>query len=106
MHRFIRGGPPPEQLAGGSNFFSGGGHVLGSEDIPSRFIPDPSSVGPENAEEEMETAVREITFWRTGFTIQDGPLMEYDDPTNREILQSINSGCVHLTADTRFLKPF
>ena len=37
-------------------------------------------------------AVREITFWRDGFSIADGPLLKYDDPANQAILDAINSG--------------
>ena len=40
----------------------------------------------------METAVRVITFWRNGFTIEDGPLLSYDNPQNAQLLELINSG--------------
>jgi UBX domain-containing protein 1 len=33
-----------------------------------------------------------LTFWRDGFSVEDGPLMRYDDPANREILQGIERG--------------
>lgn len=66
--------------------------MLGSEEVPSQFVPDPN--GPQEEEEE-ETAVREITFWKDGFSIQDGPLLRYDDPVNSQILQAINSGYVY-----------
>lgn len=90
----IRGGPPPEPTGGQTNSraFFGGGNVLGSDELPSQYVPDPTTSSAEGAGDQMETAIREITFWRTGFTIQDGPLMQYDDPANADILRSINSG--------------
>ena len=70
-------------------------HTLGSDDTPSTLIPDPSArPNQEEAEEEEveETAVRNLTFWEDGFSIEDGELMRYDDPANKEILTAINSG--------------
>ncbi|KAG9019864.1 hypothetical protein FRB90_003455 [Tulasnella sp. 427] len=94
LRKAAEGGPPPEPFGGqpGSTAFSGGGHVLGSDEVPSHFVPDPTAREAEGTGDQLETAVREITFWRTGFTVQDGPLMQYDDPANAEILRSINSG--------------
>ncbi|KAF8752803.1 SEP protein [Rhizoctonia solani] len=43
-------------------------------------------------EDDDEVAIREITFWRDGFSIADGPLLKYDDPANQAILSAINSG--------------
>lgn len=31
-------------------------------------------------------------FWREGFSIDDGPLMEFGVPENEEILAAINNG--------------
>jgi UBX domain-containing protein 1 len=39
-------------------------------------------------------AIRHITFWREGFSVEDGPLMRYDNEENSRILDEINSGCV------------
>ena len=68
--------------------FQGAGNRLGDEEIPSTAIPDPSAP----PERELETAVRVITFWRNGFTIEDGPLLSYDNPQNAQLLELINSG--------------
>ncbi|KAG9044809.1 hypothetical protein FS837_007520 [Tulasnella sp. UAMH 9824] len=94
LRKAAEGGPPPEPTGGQTNSraFFGGGNVLGSDELPSQYVPDPTTSPAEGAGDQMETAIREITFWRTGFTIQDGPLMQYDDPNNAEILRSINSG--------------
>lgn len=43
--------------------------------------------------EDQPTAIRTITFWRDGFTIEDGELLRYDDPNNDQLLAQLNSGC-------------
>lgn len=35
-----------------------------------------------------------MTFWREGFSVEDGDLMRYDDPNNEQILAEINAGFV------------
>ena len=52
-----------------------------------------SSLSPEPEE---ETAIRHLTFWQDGFSVEDGELMRYDDPANEQILAEINSGCASL----------
>ena len=41
---------------------------------------------------ELPTATRILTFWRNGFTIDDGELKVYDNPENEEFLKAIKSG--------------
>ncbi|KAF7760839.1 hypothetical protein Agabi119p4_10248 [Agaricus bisporus var. burnettii] len=72
--------------SGGFSVFSGGGHTLGSDDVPSTYIADP------NAPEEDEVVVRTITFWQDGFQIEDGDLMRYDDPEDAKILSELTAG--------------
>jgi UBX domain-containing protein 1 len=50
-----------------------------------------------------ETAIRHLTFWREGFSVEDGELRRYDDPAQAQILSEINAGCVLLFAV--FLSP-
>ncbi|EMR10289.1 hypothetical protein PNEG_01550 [Pneumocystis murina B123] len=69
--------------------FSGTGYVLGGENEESRKIPDPTTL---NVHLPPPKATRDLIFWKDGFTIDDGPLMRYDDPSNTENLQLINSG--------------
>ncbi|KAI5844146.1 hypothetical protein BZA05DRAFT_448503 [Tricharina praecox] len=68
--------------------FSGSGHTLGSDANESVTIPDPVAAMPAP----RAPVTRTLTFWRDGFSVEDGPLMRYDDPANREILQAIESG--------------
>ena len=46
-----------------------------------------------------ETAIRHLTFWRDGFSVEDGELRRYDDPAQAQILSEINAGCVLPFAD-------
>ncbi|KAG5439458.1 hypothetical protein PCANB_002032 [Pneumocystis canis] len=69
--------------------FIGEGYILGSEEVPSRKISD--SVKSETYKSSVKVT-RDLIFWKDGFTIDDGPLMRYDDPSNAANLQAINSG--------------
>lgn len=48
--------------------------------------------------DEPPTAIRRITFWREGFSVDHddvtGELRRYDAPENAQILREINDGCV------------
>lgn len=56
---------------------------------PPTLLPDPL---PILTIADAPPAIRHLTFWRDGFSVEDGPLMRYDDPTNARILEEINSG--------------
>ncbi|GAA99764.1 uncharacterized protein L969DRAFT_18623 [Mixia osmundae IAM 14324] len=111
------GSRPP---AGPSSFFRGQGNTLGSEEVPSQPVGTPlasssrhppstrgtlpgalgGSFGEEEDDDELnedddgadEPARRILTFWRDGFSIEDGPLLRYDDKANKEYLDALNSG--------------
>ncbi|KAF9429549.1 hypothetical protein BGZ94_010319 [Podila epigama] len=76
-------------------YFGGSGNRLGSEaessssSAPAPRAPTTRTPSPST---EMETATRQLTFWRNGYSIEDGPLMSYTDPANREFLDAINQG--------------
>ncbi|OCH91979.1 SEP-domain-containing protein [Obba rivulosa] len=89
LRRAAEAGPAPGAPTGPSrsSIFSGGGYTLGSDEVDSSYVPDPDAPA-----QEEETAVRHITFWRNGFSVEDGELMSYDNPTHAQILEEINSG--------------
>ncbi|KJA16623.1 hypothetical protein HYPSUDRAFT_193049 [Hypholoma sublateritium FD-334 SS-4] len=89
LRRAAQAGPALETPTRRSGAFSGGGHTLGSDEVDSSFIPDPSA---EDGEE--ETAIRHLVFWRNGFQVEDGELKRYDDPAQAQILAEINAGHV------------
>lgn len=51
-------------------------------------LPGYATIG----EVQDETAVRHLHLWSDGFSIEDGPLMRYDEPGNQELLRSIQQG--------------
>lgn len=89
---FGRAGPPrtTREEAAPRSAFSGAGNILGSDEVASQFVPDPNA-RPEQAETE-ERIIRHLTFWRDGFSVEDGPLMRYDNPDNNETLRLIDQG--------------
>ncbi|GAA5908306.1 hypothetical protein JCM5296_000512 [Sporobolomyces johnsonii] len=79
-----------------SSAFSGSAHTLGSDETPSTYIPDPSKSShadeqEEEEEDDEEVAVRTLTFWQDGFSVEDGELLKYEE--NQELLAAIQSGC-------------
>ena len=84
--------PADDGLSAASRAFFGSGVTLGSDDVPSTVIPDPNARPAD--EEEQETAIRNLTFWKDGFSIEDGPLLEYENEQNKRILDAINNGYV------------
>ncbi|KAF9584199.1 hypothetical protein BGW38_007251 [Lunasporangiospora selenospora] len=72
------------------SYFTGVGNRLGSEEEPSVEVKPPTRSTP--SPEVLETVVRHLTFWRNGYSIDDGPLMSYTDPANSEFLDAINRG--------------
>lgn len=72
---------PAEQLPSKVKSFTGTARLLSGESL---------SAAPQRPENVMHN----ITFWRNGFTVDDGPLRRLDDPANASFLQSIsNSEC-------------
>ncbi|CAG9764789.1 unnamed protein product [Ceutorhynchus assimilis] len=67
-----------------SRSFKGTGYKLGQDESSSEVVP--------GAQE--PTAPQEVTLrlWQNGFSVNDGPLREYNDPANAEFLSSIRRG--------------
>lgn len=97
LRRAAEGGPAPAPPGAPANPAAGNrqwgaGNTLGSDEVDSAFIPDPTAPPPEAQVEDEGPQVRHITFWREGFSVEDGPLMRYDDPANSQVLNEINAG--------------
>ncbi|KAH9421214.1 NSFL1 cofactor p47 [Dermatophagoides pteronyssinus] len=80
----------------GKSIFSGIGATLGSATEISRKIFGGSSTSRQSAahSDDSDDSNRDTTLklWRDGFSIDDGPLRSYQDPSNAEFLASIRSG--------------
>lgn len=73
---------PQVQAVSGSGFDSLLSAIMGGRQAPP----------PPEDEEDEEPQTRALTFWRDGFSIEDGPLFRYDDPKNKDLLEAIKSG--------------
>lgn len=87
-----RQGPSPEDLEGPeqeqTSQFHGKGFRLGSEAQPGEEIVDEE----EDREASLERVKRVLTFWRNGFTVDNGPFYSFNDPENQGYLRAINMG--------------
>lgn len=70
------------------NHFGGTGHRLGSNEVPSQVV----NAGPSNSSGRLARVTRTLTFWRNGFSVEDGALYRYDDPNNIPHLKAIEQG--------------
>lgn len=62
----------------------GTGYRLGTGEEPSEVIKGPDRPKPPKS--------NVLKLWKNGFNVDDGPLRAYDDPKNKEFLQSIEKG--------------
>lgn len=71
--------------------FKGTGYSLGSieNEVSSTVIKDPNETSKFAKAEKVS---RTITFWKEGFSVDDGELYKYDDPQNQEYLKQLNMG--------------
>nr|KAJ3422973.1 hypothetical protein HK105_005098 [Polyrhizophydium stewartii] len=97
LDKAAKTGPPPDDEDSGKakkpSYFGGSGYRLGSEDDAGAGPSQPVVSAPQPTEDPSTQRVdRQLTFWRDGFSIDDGPLLRYDDPANQEFLKAINSG--------------
>ncbi|KAJ7769374.1 hypothetical protein B0H16DRAFT_1517656 [Mycena metata] len=74
-----------------SSAFPGGSHTLGSDEVPSSYIPDPNALS-DLIFPTLIPVNRSLTFWRDGFSIEEEPPMWYDDCADAEVLRAINEG--------------
>ncbi|KAJ2746196.1 protein phosphatase regulator [Coemansia sp. BCRC 34301] len=74
--------------------FAGRGRTLGnpSDDAAANDMAVSSESELSDAGDDDEVAVRELTFWRNGFSLGDGPLFNTEDPVNRQNLEAILQG--------------
>ncbi|XP_058748302.1 plant UBX domain-containing protein 4-like [Vicia villosa] len=67
---------PPTESSSRSRSFTGTARLLSGEAVPS--APQP-----------VESITHVVTFWRNGFSVNDGPLRRLEDPQNASFLESI-----------------
>jgi len=75
---------------GRSSHFTGRAQTLGGDEAPSRVVDDPTSAMP--SRQPPPRVTRTLHLWADGVSIDDGPLLRFDDPANEHIMQEINQG--------------
>lgn len=86
------------QTGGTSQGGAGGAQVgfrLGGHGIPSEYVPSATSpinqVQQPGAPPQRQQVLVRMFIWRNGFSIDDGPLRQFDDPQNRAFLQAVTT---------------
>ncbi|KAK7488797.1 hypothetical protein BaRGS_00019932 [Batillaria attramentaria] len=75
-----------EQQPAGRSAFQGTGYRLGETEDASETIAGPS-LGRSRPQVDMV-----LKMWKNGFSVDNGPLRPYDDPANKDFLDSIRRG--------------
>lgn len=86
--------PPPsqaEEQPQTNNNFHGRAQTLGGDDAPSRVIEDPTA-SRRSQRPALERITRTLHLWADGISVDDGPLIRFDDPANAHIVAQINQG--------------
>ncbi|ESR60865.1 Plant UBX domain-containing protein 5 [Citrus sinensis] len=76
---------PDLRASSSSKAFTGTARLLSGETVSSAPAPPPENVS------------HNITFWRNGFTVDDGPLRGMDDPANASFLEVVFDNNISLT---------
>ncbi|KAL1220603.1 Plant UBX domain-containing protein 5 [Cardamine amara subsp. amara] len=71
---------PVEPSGSGSRSFTGAARLLSGDTVSS---------SPQQQQDQPQRVMHTITFWRNGFTVDDGPLRRFDDPENATFMESI-----------------
>ncbi|KAI4305768.1 hypothetical protein L6164_029115 [Bauhinia variegata] len=77
--RAVDGSPESSKKSSTSKSFTGTARLLSGETVPS--APQPS--------QPPESVTHTVTFWRNGFSVDDGPLRQLEDPQNAPFIESI-----------------
>lgn len=83
-------GGEEEEVPDRPSHFTGRAQTLGGDEAPSRVIDDPSNRMA--SRQPLPRVTRTLHLWADGVSIDDGPLLRFDDPANEHIMQEINQG--------------
>ncbi|EOA16678.1 hypothetical protein CARUB_v10004870mg [Capsella rubella] len=79
---------PVESSRSASRSFTGAARLLSGETV--------SSTPQQQQQDQPQMVMHTITFWLNGFTVNDGPLRVFNDPENKDFMESIvKSECPH-----------
>lgn len=86
------GTEPVENEEPRSTAFTGRAQTLGGDDAPSQVVQDPTAAAAGSARPRHPRVNRTLHLWADGVSIDDGPLLRFDDPANEHIMAEINQG--------------
>lgn len=72
--------------------FTGRAQTLGGDDAPSQVVQDPTTAASASGRPRHPKVNRTLHLWADGVSIDDGPLLRFDDPANDHIMAEINQG--------------
>lgn len=75
-----------------STAFTGRAQTLGGDDAPSQVVQDPTAAAATSSRPRHPKVSRTLHLWADGVSIDDGPLLRFDDPNNEHIMAEINQG--------------
>lgn len=78
----------PSSSAKTKHIFQGAGYTLGSNVEPSHQVG--ATLNPGDIQAEPKNV--KIKFWKNGFSVDNGPLKDFNDPVNKEFLDDIARG--------------
>jgi len=87
--------PPPEP----KQSFTGTGYRLGATSFSPTIPEVPPKKAAANAASQQEIIIT-VTFWKNGFSVDDGELRKYDDPNNANFLDDIGKGFIPKELET------
>ncbi|KAF8082779.1 hypothetical protein N665_0808s0015 [Sinapis alba] len=76
---------PVEPSRSASTSFTGASRMLSGEPVP----PSAPQQQQQQQDQQPQLVMHTITFWRNGFTVNDGPLRRFEDPENATFMESI-----------------
>ena len=74
---------PVEPSRSASTSFTGASRMLSGEPVPSAAPPQQQ----QQQQDQPQLVMHTITFWRNGFTVDDGPLRSFEDPQNAAFME-------------------
>ncbi|VDI66962.1 UBX domain-containing protein 1 [Mytilus galloprovincialis] len=81
------GEPEAKRPAGTKNAFRGAGYRLGETEEDPIDVVQGAPIRDQSRKVDMT-----LKLWKNGFSINNGPLRDFKDPTNKEFLDSISKG--------------
>lgn len=88
--------PDSPEASEPTSVFKGIGARVGDPSEPSSSSTIPCSFPEQSAAPRGEVVIRNLSLWRNGLTLEDGPLITYESPEGKQLMQAVSSGLAPL----------